>query len=73
MKFVKGFSKIAAGGFKSSTLDKAGLGLLAAAPAVHTYNTLTGRKSGKKEEVALGAGELGGLGMLYRAVQKAHP
>jgi hypothetical protein len=75
MKFITGFCKSAAAsaGFwhDPKALDKAGLGLLAAAPAAHLYNSATGRKSGSKEEAALGAGELGGLGMLYRSVQKA--
>lgn len=50
-------------------LDKAGLGLLAVAPAVHTYKAV---KNKDKGEAALGASELGGLGLLYRSVNKAH-
>ena len=67
-KFVKGFVKSAAG-FKPETLDKAGLGMLALAPAYHTYKAI---KNKEKGEAALGASEVGGLGLLYRAVQKAH-
>jgi hypothetical protein len=68
MKFIKSFEKTAA--MSSSALDKAGLGALAIAPAVHTYKAI---KNKDKGEAALGATEVGGLGLLYRAVQKAHP
>lgn len=67
MNFVKGFRKTASG-FKPATLDKAGLGMLAVAPAAHMYKAI---KNKDKGEAALGATELGGLGLLYRAVQKA--
>jgi len=70
--FIESFEKVA--GIKemwhsAPTLDKAGLGLLAAAPAYHTAKAI---KKGDKKEAALGASELGGLGLLYRSVQKAH-
>lgn len=68
MKFTQSFIKTA--GINPATLDKAGLGALAIAPAVHTYKAI---KKKDKGEAALGASELGGLGLLYKAVQKAHP
>jgi hypothetical protein len=54
---------------KPEHYDKAGLALLAAAPAYHTVKAV---KENKPGEAALGASELGGLGLLYHAVRKAH-
>lgn len=68
MKFIAGFEKVAKG-LKPQTLDKAGLGLLAAAPAYHAVKAV---KEKNKTEAALSGAEVGGLGLLYRAVQKAH-
>jgi hypothetical protein len=72
MKFISGFSKVAAvtmKGLKPATLDKAGLLALGVPVAYHGYKSL-------KEKDYTGAGmaatEGAGLGMLYRAVQKAH-
>jgi hypothetical protein len=78
MGFVKGFEKEASivgstmkklKSVKPETWDKAGLGLLAAAPAYHVAKAIKEKDSG---QAALGATELGGLGMLYHAVRKAH-
>ena len=69
--FIESFSKTAgAASFlnDSKALDKAGLGMLMAAPAYHAYKAV---KDKDKTEAALGASELGGLGLLYRAVNKA--
>ena len=69
--FIKGFEKKAFE-IPHHALDQAGLGVLAVAPALHAYNAATGRKPGKKEEIATGLGEVGGLAMLSRAAYKAH-
>lgn len=50
-------------------LDKAGLGLLAGAAGYHTYKAIKEKDPGA---AAAGAGDIAGLGLLYRAVQKAH-
>jgi hypothetical protein len=69
--FVKGFRKTAKTKFwnNASHLDQAGLGLLAAAPAYHGYKAI---KNKDKGEGVLAATELGGLGLLSRAVSKGH-
>lgn len=74
--FAESFSKTAGLADKlrkawneAPTLDKAGLGLLAVAPGVHTYKAVKEKDPG---QAALGASELGGLGLLYRSVKKAH-
>lgn len=82
MKFSMGFIKVAAGtGFfqNSKKMDLAGLGLLAAAPAYHGYQGMKNigskdkkEKSEAKTNLALAGTELGGLGLLARAVQKGH-
>lgn len=76
-RFVRGFNKTARGvaegvkRFASNPhhLDQAGLGMLAIAPAYHGYKAL---KNKDKGEGALAASELGGLGLLSRAVSKGH-
>jgi hypothetical protein len=68
VKFTKGFEKTAKG-ISGQTLDRAGLAALSVVPAVHTYRSIKEKKPG---EAALGATELGGLGLLYKAVGKAH-
>lgn len=69
MSFKKGFSKVAAKFWQDpKKLDKAGLGLLMAAPAVHAAKAI---KEKDPAQAAMGATELGGLGLLYRAVNKA--
>ena len=73
--FLKGFEKVA--GLERikkmwnnhKALDQAGLGMLALAPAYHGYKAI---KNKDKGEGALAATELGGLGLLSRAVSKAH-
>jgi len=75
--FIDGFAKIALfqqamqaiKKVKPETWDKAGLGALAIAPAYHGYKAIKDKSSG---EAALAGSELGGLGMLYHAVRKAH-
>lgn len=69
--FLKGLRKTAKAmaGIKPQHLDQAGLGLLAMAPAYHGYRAI---KNKDKGEGALAATELGGLGLLSRAVSKAH-
>lgn len=71
--FHKGFKKIAgaATSFMNNAkhLDHAGLGMLALAPAYHGYKAV---KNKDKAEGALAATELGGLGLLARAVTKGH-
>lgn len=67
--FSEALEKTAGFNFKPQTLDKAGLGLLAAAPAYHTYKAI---KEKDKTQAALSGAEVGGLGLLYRAVQKSH-
>lgn len=73
MKFTEGFKKVATGGANkpfwesASKLDKAGLGLLAVAPAYHLHKTI---KEKDPVDAAATTAELGGLGLLYRAVQK---
>lgn len=74
--FIESFDKVAGLADKirktwndAPALDKAGLGLLAVAPGVHTYKAV---KEKDPKEAALGASELGGLGLLYRSVKKAH-
>jgi hypothetical protein len=52
----------------AKTLDRAGLGALAIAPAYHTYKAI---KEKKPVDAALGVSELGGLHLLDRAV-RAH-
>lgn len=84
MKFINGFRKIAAA-IKtpflqnSKHLDLAGLGLLSAAPAYHGFKGLKSLGSKDKKErqegktdLALAGTEIGGLGLLARAVQKGH-
>lgn len=67
--FKTGFNKVAKKFWEDpAKLDKAGLGLLAAAPAYHVAKAVKEKDSG---EAAMGATELGGLGLLYRAVNKA--
>lgn len=71
MGFRKGFEKVATGkGLLSNhkALDQAGLGLLAVPVAYHGYKAL---KKKDKTEVAMAGTELGGLGLLSRAVSKA--
>lgn len=82
MKFTSGFAKVAAERpfFQNAKkMDLAGLGLLAAAPVYHGYKGIKALGSKDKQErsegkanIALGATELGGLGLLARAVQKGH-
>jgi hypothetical protein len=68
--FIKGFSKTAKiKGIKPEHLDQAGLATLAIAPAYHGYKAI---KEKNKGEGALAATELGGLGLLSRAVAKSH-
>jgi hypothetical protein len=71
MAFIKGFEKKAAKsqGLSPTTLEHAGLGLLYPAAALHTYKAI---KEKNKGEAATGAAELGGLGLLSRAVAKGH-
>lgn len=76
MNFVTGFSKTAgiADAWKkldipAPKLDKAGLGMLALAPAYHIHKAIKDKDTGS---AVAGATELGGLGLLYRAVQKGH-
>lgn len=64
--FVNALEKVAVSG---ANLDRAGLGLLAVAPAYHAYKAV---KDKDKTQAAMGATELGGLGLLYKAVGKAH-
>lgn len=66
--FIVSFEKEAAG-LASSTLDKAGLLALGAPVAYHTVKAI---RKGDTTEAAMGATEGAGLGLLYRAVQKAH-
>jgi hypothetical protein len=78
MKFTAGFQKVASGaGFfgNHKALDYAGLGVLAAAPAYHAYQGVKNWSNPDKEKrhearanVGLGATELGGLGLLAKAV-----
>lgn len=80
MKFSEGFRKVASTeGMSAKNLDLGGLGLLTAAPIYHGYHGIKNWSSKDKEKrhearanVALGATELAGLGMLARAVQKSH-
>lgn len=69
--FVAGFKTAAAAGFwhDPKKLEYAGLGALAAFPASDIYK---GIKNKDKGEAARGAAEVGGLGLLARAVQKGH-
>ena len=68
--FKKGFEKVAASkGLSSHALDQIGLGALAVPVAAHTYKAIKEKKPG---EAALGATDLGGLGLLSRAAYKAH-
>lgn len=70
--FLKGLQKTAkinVAGIKPHHLDQAGLAALAIAPAVHGYHAI---KNKDKGEGVLAASELGGLGLLSRAVSKAH-
>ena len=74
--FKKGFEKISGisdsvKSFANNThhLDQAGLAALAIPTAIHGYKAL---KKKDKGEAALSATELGGLGLLSRAVSKAH-
>jgi hypothetical protein len=67
MAFKDGFNKLA--GLNSHKLEQAGLGALALAPAYHTYKAIKAKKPG---EAAIGASEVGGLGILSRAAYKAH-
>lgn len=74
--FTKGFRKVSgvADTLKKSWnnakhLDHAGLGLLATVPAYHAYKAV---KEKDKESGILAGAELGGLGLLSRAVQKGH-
>jgi len=68
--FRKGFEKIAAGFLSDpKKLDQAGLAMLAMAPAYHGYKAI---KKKDKGEGVLAASELGGLGLLSRAVSKGH-
>jgi hypothetical protein len=83
MKFTQGFEKVAKRALpfleNHKKMDLAGLGLLTAAPVYHGYHGLKDWSSKDPEKsreakanVALGATELGGLGLLARAVQKSH-
>jgi hypothetical protein len=67
--FLRGWRKTASLDLSAHHFDKAGLGLLAVAPAYHGYKAI---KRKDKGEGALAASELGGLGLLYHAVNKAH-
>lgn len=72
VQFLKGFNKTAgksAFWHNAGKLDHAGLGALAIAPAYHGYKAV---KNKDKGEGALAATELGGLGLLARAVSKGH-
>ena len=74
MKFISGFTKVAAARAASfwnnaTKLDKAGLGLLTVAPAYHLHKAVKEKDTGS---AVAGATEIGGLGLLYRAVNKGH-
>jgi hypothetical protein len=69
MSFKTGIEKTAKG-FAPSTLDKAGLIALGVPVAYHGIKAL---KKGDTTDAAMSGVEGAGLGLLYRAVQKAHP
>ena len=69
MSFLKGFKTAAANSFwhDAKKLDYGGLGALATVPAYHGYKAI---KEKDKAGMATSAAELGGLGLLARAVKK---